>query len=84
MYNGICDRCFRVDPMNYHNMNTVYRPRKVTQGINSNQPVEGCGGSPVAAKCECSSRQCEWFVFDNKLVMPEYVVDFEYITKVRQ
>ena len=32
--------------------------------------------------CECSARQCAWFVFDHAMVLPEYVVDFEYITKV--
>lgn len=32
--------------------------------------------------CECSSRQCEWYIFDNELVLPEYIVEFEYITKV--
>lgn len=33
--------------------------------------------------CECSSRQCEWFIFDRDLVLPEYIVEFEYITKVK-
>ena len=32
--------------------------------------------------CECVTRQCEWFVFDHELVLPEYVIDFEYVTKV--
>ena len=32
--------------------------------------------------CECSSRQCEWYLFDNELVLPEYIIEFEYITKV--
>ncbi|XP_054303550.2 leucine-rich repeat-containing protein 9 isoform X4 [Pongo pygmaeus] len=30
--------------------------------------------------CDCSVRQCKWFVFDHDLVLPEYVVEFEYIT----
>lgn len=33
--------------------------------------------------CDCSLRQCEWFMFDRELVLPEYVVEFEYITLVR-
>ncbi|XP_068737471.1 leucine-rich repeat-containing protein 9-like isoform X3 [Montipora capricornis] len=33
--------------------------------------------------CECSARQCAWYVFDHEMVLPEYVVDFEYITKVK-
>uniref|UniRef100_A0A8C6QC30 Leucine rich repeat containing 9 n=1 Tax=Nannospalax galili TaxID=1026970 RepID=A0A8C6QC30_NANGA len=30
--------------------------------------------------CDCSYRQYKWFVFDHELVLPEYVVEFEYIT----
>ncbi|XP_053080481.1 leucine-rich repeat-containing protein 9 isoform X7 [Acinonyx jubatus] len=30
--------------------------------------------------CDCSIRQCKWFVFDHDLVLPEYIVEFEYIT----
>uniref|UniRef100_A0A8C4XE44 Leucine rich repeat containing 9 n=1 Tax=Erpetoichthys calabaricus TaxID=27687 RepID=A0A8C4XE44_ERPCA len=33
--------------------------------------------------CDCSVRQNEWFVFDHELVLPEYVIDFEYLTEVR-
>ena len=32
--------------------------------------------------CECSARQCEWHIFDNELVLPEYIVEFEYVNKV--
>lgn len=32
--------------------------------------------------CDCSIRQCKWFVFDHDLVLPEYIVEFEYITVV--
>ncbi|XP_064621486.1 leucine-rich repeat-containing protein 9-like isoform X3 [Lineus longissimus] len=34
-------------------------------------------------QCECINRQCEWFVFDRDLVMPEYVVEFEYMTRLK-
>ncbi|XP_073751394.1 leucine-rich repeat-containing protein 9 isoform X2 [Callorhinus ursinus] len=33
--------------------------------------------------CDCSVRQCKWFVFDHDLVLPEYIVEFEYITVVK-
>ncbi|KAK2496178.1 hypothetical protein MC885_000750, partial [Smutsia gigantea] len=33
--------------------------------------------------CDCSIRQCKWFVFDHDLVLPEYIVEFEYITVVK-
>ncbi|XP_038193767.1 leucine-rich repeat-containing protein 9 [Arvicola amphibius] len=33
--------------------------------------------------CGCGYRQFKWFVFDHDLVLPEYIVDFEYITVVK-
>ncbi|XP_074249270.1 leucine-rich repeat-containing protein 9 isoform X2 [Saimiri boliviensis] len=33
--------------------------------------------------CDCSVRQYKWFVFDHDLVLPEYIVEFEYITMVK-
>ncbi|XP_008066255.1 leucine-rich repeat-containing protein 9, partial [Carlito syrichta] len=33
--------------------------------------------------CDCSFRQCKWFVFDHELVLPEYIVEFEYITMAK-
>lgn len=33
-------------------------------------------------QCDCGYRQFKWFVFDHDLVLPEYIVDFEYITVV--
>ncbi len=44
--------------------------------------VGGSSGEGGGQKCECSSRQCEWFAFNTEVVMPEYVIDFEYITRV--
>uniref|UniRef100_A0A8D3DYT0 Leucine rich repeat containing 9 n=1 Tax=Scophthalmus maximus TaxID=52904 RepID=A0A8D3DYT0_SCOMX len=32
---------------------------------------------------ECSPRRRQWFVFDNELVLPEYIVYFQYITGVK-
>lgn len=40
-------------------------------------------GTVTDTSCECSARQCAWYVFDHEMVLPEYVVDFEYITKVK-
>ncbi|XP_025105112.1 leucine-rich repeat-containing protein 9-like isoform X2 [Pomacea canaliculata] len=31
--------------------------------------------------CECRQRQCEWYVFNHEFVLPEYIIEFEYITK---
>nr|XP_021516480.1 leucine-rich repeat-containing protein 9-like [Meriones unguiculatus] len=33
--------------------------------------------------CDCSFRQYKWFVFDHDLVLPEYIVEFEYTTMVK-
>lgn len=41
------------------------------------------GGGDSIHNCECSARQCEWYLFDNELILPEYIVEFEYVTKVR-
>ncbi len=32
--------------------------------------------------CDCRTKQSDWVVYDSDLVLPEYVVDFEYLTKV--
>ena len=34
-------------------------------------------------KCDCAGKQCEWFVYNHEVVIPEYIVDFEYVTSVR-
>lgn len=54
----------------YPNSDSVFRPKCFS------------GGSEKDSMCECSSRQCEWFVFNHELVLPEYVIDFEYVTKL--
>ncbi|XP_053459141.1 leucine-rich repeat-containing protein 9 isoform X4 [Nycticebus coucang] len=57
---------------NYPMVNSVFVPRKYL--LNS---IIG------QRNCDCSVRQCKWFVFDHDLVLPEYVVEFEYITVVK-
>uniref|UniRef100_S4RKE8 Leucine rich repeat containing 9 n=1 Tax=Petromyzon marinus TaxID=7757 RepID=S4RKE8_PETMA len=32
-------------------------------------------------ECECALRQCLWFVPDRDLVLPEYIIDLEYVTQ---
>ncbi|XP_078089252.1 leucine-rich repeat-containing protein 9 [Mustelus asterias] len=68
-----------VEQLKYPNANSVYRPRKVDTrcandtGFSSTLKLHG--------SCDCSLRQYEWFVFDHDLVVPEYFIDFEYITQ---
>ncbi|XP_064148616.1 leucine-rich repeat-containing protein 9 [Loxodonta africana] len=61
-----------ISQANYPMVNSVFIPRKYL--LNS---VVG------QRNCDCSFRQCKWFVFDHELVLPEYVVEFEYITMVK-
>uniref|UniRef100_A0A803SPY2 Leucine rich repeat containing 9 n=1 Tax=Anolis carolinensis TaxID=28377 RepID=A0A803SPY2_ANOCA len=72
-----------MDPItrvNYARADSVFRPRKC---INKSFSVisETCS-SMEFRDCDCSLRQCEWFLFDHELVLPEYIVEFEYITLV--
>ena len=61
-----------------------------TDSVFRSQKHENCPSRPGSTlkrpvadtNCECSARQCAWYVFDHEMVLPEYVVDFEYITKV--
>jgi len=39
--------------------------------------------SELSSGCEYHGERYEWFVFNHRVVVPEYVVDFEYITNVR-
>uniref|UniRef100_UPI00398E77B4 leucine-rich repeat-containing protein 9 isoform X3 n=1 Tax=Pristiophorus japonicus TaxID=55135 RepID=UPI00398E77B4 len=69
----------RVERINYPNANSVYRPRKV----DTRSAVDKGFLSPIKlhGNCDCSLRQYEWFVFDHDLVVPEYLIDFEYTTQ---
>ncbi|CAG5119813.1 unnamed protein product, partial [Candidula unifasciata] len=64
----------RICKANYSKMDSVFKPRK------------NCIPKEKVAEendCECSARQCEWYIFNNNLVLPEYIIEFEYITKVK-
>ncbi|XP_076442127.1 leucine-rich repeat-containing protein 9-like isoform X2 [Babylonia areolata] len=54
----------------YPKIDAVFKPRK--KCLPDNDP---------SSACECNARQCEWYIFDHELVLPEYIIDFEYITK---
>ena len=61
----------QITKSSYPKIDAVFKPRKM------------CVSHDGDTSCECSARQCEWYIFDHRLVLPEYVVEFEYITKVR-
>lgn len=43
---------------------------------------EGTCSSPTHTVPECSLGQRRWFVFDPELVLPEYIIFFEYVFEV--
>ncbi|XP_045307093.1 leucine-rich repeat-containing protein 9 isoform X4 [Leopardus geoffroyi] len=61
-----------INQANYPMVNSVFAPRKYLLNSITGQ-----------RNCDCSIRQCKWFVFDHDLVLPEYIVEFEYITMVK-
>ncbi|KAK3738851.1 hypothetical protein QZH41_015070 [Actinostola sp. cb2023] len=69
----------RVTKSRYPGVDSVFRPRS----HGDSEPKTILGITKPVKPCDCSSRQCAWFVFDESMVLPEYVVDFEYITKVK-
>ncbi|XP_063003742.1 leucine-rich repeat-containing protein 9 [Elgaria multicarinata webbii] len=94
---GLSAPAHNMDPViqsKYPGINSVYRPRRPSQyasciastGALPHQekpkPPEVCS-SVEFKNCDCNLRQCEWFVFDHELVLPEYVVEFEYITLLK-
>lgn len=36
----------------------------------------------IDLSCDCTTKQRDWLINDGDLVLPEYIVDFEYVTKV--
>ncbi|XP_043929516.1 leucine-rich repeat-containing protein 9 [Protopterus annectens] len=70
-----------INKINYEKANSVFRPRRTDRNMSSLQNIESTCSSIQHENCGCSLRQCEWFVFEHELVLPEYVIDFEYITQ---
>ncbi|XP_009668984.2 leucine-rich repeat-containing protein 9 [Struthio camelus] len=67
---------------NYPEANSVFRPWKCLGSDTSTSDSE-TRSSLKQRRCDCRLRQREWFVFDHELVLPEYVVEFEYVTRVK-
>nr|XP_033808784.1 leucine-rich repeat-containing protein 9 isoform X2 [Geotrypetes seraphini] len=63
--------------IDYLTANSVFRPRKTKSSMCVNNETIYC---KEHTNCDCSLRHCEWFVFDHELVLPEYIIEFEYIT----
>ncbi|KAM9294045.1 leucine-rich repeat-containing protein 9 [Gastrophryne carolinensis] len=68
----------QIDPENFPNANSVFRPLKFKENtIHSSD--DGLCSSGEHGNCDCSLHQCEWFMFDPELILPEYIVEFQYI-----
>ncbi|AWP16505.1 putative leucine-rich repeat-containing protein 9-like [Scophthalmus maximus] len=67
-----------VDRGSYDRICSVYRK------VNTKHKAATTDERPCSFKTqtgpECSPRRRQWFVFDNELVLPEYIVYFQYIT----
>ncbi|NXK49459.1 LRRC9 protein, partial [Chauna torquata] len=68
--------------VNYPEANSVFRPWKCL-GSDASASGNEMWASSEQRNCDCSSWQCEWFVFDHELVLPEYIAEFEYVTLVK-
>nr|CAB3263538.1 leucine-rich repeat-containing protein 9-like [Phallusia mammillata] len=63
----------KISSERYYKVDSVYRPRRDSNASATTQTSKD--------DCECSTRQCEWFIFDREIILPEYVIDFEYLAK---
>ncbi|XP_075699703.1 leucine-rich repeat-containing protein 9 isoform X2 [Rhinoderma darwinii] len=69
-----------INPANYPDANSVFRPLKMNSSTLCSSDDEVCS-SKAHESCDCTRRRCDWFVFDTELVLPEYIVEYEYITQ---
>ncbi|XP_039597283.1 leucine-rich repeat-containing protein 9 [Polypterus senegalus] len=70
-----------IEEANYPKAHSVFRTRRVPRGSGAAESKEASCTANQHGNCDCSLRQNEWFVFDHELVLPEYVIDFEYLTE---
>uniref|UniRef100_A0A8B9JUF2 Leucine-rich repeat-containing protein 9-like n=1 Tax=Astyanax mexicanus TaxID=7994 RepID=A0A8B9JUF2_ASTMX len=59
------------------------RTHSVYRKISTKQNTFSFGKPPCSSdlqgSCDCSQKQTMWFVFDHELVLPEYLIDFDFI-----
>uniref|UniRef100_A0A4W4EER2 Leucine rich repeat containing 9 n=1 Tax=Electrophorus electricus TaxID=8005 RepID=A0A4W4EER2_ELEEL len=72
-----------VDPDLYPKVHSVYQKASGKQLTTTQQQPdrETLFSTEQQASCDCSQQQTLWYVFDHELVLPEYLIDFEYITE---
>ncbi|XP_068436972.1 leucine-rich repeat-containing protein 9 isoform X2 [Clinocottus analis] len=67
-----------LDRSRYPRVYSVYRNVDTKHRIAMNE--ERPNSTKMHTGPECSPRRRQWFVFDHELVLPEYIIHFEYIT----
>ena len=75
--------CYRVVESMYPGYQSVYRTKKHLATSCPSKVKKSLSSSATSQEyCECTARKCVWYLFDPDLVLPEYIVDFEYLTTV--
>lgn len=75
-------------PSLYPDCQSVYRTKKhlaascPSKAKKTPQLVSSSQQTVSSDYCECTARKCIWYMFDHDLVLPEYVVSYEYMTAV--
>jgi len=83
---------FRLKKAAYPAATSVYRSRTSRPFEKSLRPTSAAilnAAAPAlhdarnpSRPCDCGQKQSEWFIFDHELVVPEYIVEFEYVNYV--
>ncbi|XP_066913375.1 leucine-rich repeat-containing protein 9-like [Clytia hemisphaerica] len=67
----------------YPGHQSVYRTKKHLASSCPSKVKKSLSTSATPQEyCECTARKCVWYLFDPDLVLPEYIVDFEYLSTV--
>ncbi|XP_073775247.1 leucine-rich repeat-containing protein 9 isoform X2 [Danio rerio] len=71
-----------IDCDHYPKANSVYLSTSSKQQSHTAQttPDMLCSSS-LPNSCDCKQQQRLWYMFDHEMVLPEYLVDFEYVTQ---
>ncbi|TRY55271.1 hypothetical protein DNTS_015750, partial [Danionella cerebrum] len=69
---------FAIDSVHYPKANSVYFSTSSKQHKNA---APTAPDMVFAENCNCRQLQRLWYIFDHEMVLPEYLVDFEYINQ---
>ncbi|XP_062851756.1 leucine-rich repeat-containing protein 9 isoform X2 [Trichomycterus rosablanca] len=70
-----------VDSAFYPKAHSVYHKPITKQCTASQGKPDAVCTSELQGFCDCGQKETQWFVFDHELVLPEYLIDFEYISQ---